>query len=185
MGFIKLNRFGDPAGSGFDVEAVIARVRQTFADATVLPGDQLALSADRATLAGAAEHVVRALRRNQQEYGPRLCVRDSDRERRNHSGTGTPLRCDLSLCVPVAGRMAAAPARFPATPRTGTDRALRRGTAAADGSSRGRLNDRRGLPGPARLAAARRTHSHIRYYPFPYCTSCSLCYDDPRCSPGA
>jgi hypothetical protein len=35
-----------------------------------LPGDQLALSAERADALGAADHVVRTLRRNQQDYGP-------------------------------------------------------------------------------------------------------------------
>jgi hypothetical protein len=70
MGYITLNRFGDPSGSVFDPEAVLQKVRESFAGVKVLPGDQLALSAERAAVAGAAEHVVRALRRNQQEYGP-------------------------------------------------------------------------------------------------------------------
>jgi hypothetical protein len=72
MGFIQLNRYGDPSGYVFDPEAVVEKVRQTFADVTVLPGDQLALSAERAAASGAADHVVRTLRRNQQEYGPAL-----------------------------------------------------------------------------------------------------------------
>ncbi len=70
MGFIKLNRYGDPCGSVFDAAAVVERARETFPGVQVLPGDPLALSAERAEALGAADHVVRTLRRNQQEYGP-------------------------------------------------------------------------------------------------------------------
>jgi len=70
MGFIKLNRFDDPCGGVFDPAAVVDMARQTFPGVQVLPGDQLALSAERAATAGAADHVVQTLRRNQQEYGP-------------------------------------------------------------------------------------------------------------------
>ena len=70
MGFIKLNRFGDPEGCSFDPAAVVELARRTFPAVLVLPGDQLALSAERAAASGAAEHVVATLRRNQQEYGP-------------------------------------------------------------------------------------------------------------------
>jgi hypothetical protein len=70
MGFIKLNRYDDPSSCDFDPKAVVERVRDTFAGVQVLPGDQLALSAERAAASGAAEHVVRTLRRNQHEYGP-------------------------------------------------------------------------------------------------------------------
>jgi hypothetical protein len=70
MGFIKLNRYGDPSGCVFDAAAVVEKARQTFPGAQVLPGDPLALSAERAAALGAADHVVRTLRHNQQEYGP-------------------------------------------------------------------------------------------------------------------
>jgi len=70
MGLIQLNRYGDPRAGVFDPEAVVEKVRETFADVTVLPGDQLALSAERAAASGAADHVVRTLRRNQQDFGP-------------------------------------------------------------------------------------------------------------------
>lgn len=70
MGFIKLNRYGDPSGSAFDAAAVVEKARKAFSDVHVLPGDQLALSAERAAASGVADHVVRTLRRDQQEYGP-------------------------------------------------------------------------------------------------------------------
>src|SRR2546428_108835 len=70
MGFIKLSRYGDPSGCVFDPGAVVQKLRETFADMNVLPGDQLALSSDRAAASGAADHVVRTLRQNQQDYGP-------------------------------------------------------------------------------------------------------------------
>lgn len=70
MGFLKLNRYGDSRGDVFDPDAVVQRLRQTFANVKVLAGDQLELSADRAAAASAPEHVVRTLRRNQEEYGP-------------------------------------------------------------------------------------------------------------------
>jgi hypothetical protein len=70
MGFIKLNRYGDPSGGIFDAHAVVDKVRETFPSVTILSGDQLALSAERAASLGAADHVIRTLRRNQQEYGP-------------------------------------------------------------------------------------------------------------------
>jgi len=70
MAFIKLNRYGDPSGSVFDAAAVVETARQTFPNVQVLPGDPLALGAERAAALGAADHVVRTLRRNQQDYGP-------------------------------------------------------------------------------------------------------------------
>ena len=70
MSYMKLNRYGDPTSEVFDPAAVIEKARQAFPDVQVMPGDQLALAADRAEAAGAAEHVVRTLRRNQQEFGP-------------------------------------------------------------------------------------------------------------------
>jgi len=70
MGFIKLNRFGDSSGHVFDPDIILQRVRHTFTNVKVSPGDQLALSTERAAAAGAADHVVSALRRNQQDYGP-------------------------------------------------------------------------------------------------------------------
>ena len=70
MGFIKLNRYGDPSGCVFDPAAVVEKARKTFTGVKVLPGDPLALSAERAAASGAADHVVRTLRRNQQEFGP-------------------------------------------------------------------------------------------------------------------
>jgi hypothetical protein len=70
MGFMKLNRYGDPSGCVFDVAAVVEKARQTFPDVQVLPGDPLARAAERAADLGAADHVVRTLRRNQQDYGP-------------------------------------------------------------------------------------------------------------------
>ena len=70
MGIIKLNRYEDPAGVAFDPEMVLQKVRSTFPEVNVLPGDQLALSAESAAAQGAADHVVQTLRRNQQAYGP-------------------------------------------------------------------------------------------------------------------
>lgn len=70
MGFIKLNRYGDPSGCEFDAAEVVGKARQVFSDLHVLPGDPLALAAERAAEQGAADHVVRTLRRNQQDYGP-------------------------------------------------------------------------------------------------------------------
>lgn len=70
MGFMKLNRYGEPSGSVFDAAAVVEKARQSFPGVRVLPGDPLALAADRAADLGAADHVVRTLRRNQQDYGP-------------------------------------------------------------------------------------------------------------------
>lgn len=70
MSFIKLNRYGEPSGGVFDAAAVVEKARETFPEVEVLPGDQLALSAERAAAEGAAEQVVRTLRRNQQDYGP-------------------------------------------------------------------------------------------------------------------
>ncbi|MCI0682234.1 MAG: hypothetical protein L0Y71_09030 [Gemmataceae bacterium] len=70
MPVIKLNRFGDPSGAVFDPAAVVEKARQTFPDVQVSPGDALAAGADRAGAAGAPEHSVRTLRRNQQDYGP-------------------------------------------------------------------------------------------------------------------
>ena len=70
MGILKLNRYGDPNGCVFDAAAVVEKARQLCPGVRVLPGDPLALSAERATEMGAAEHVVRTLRRNQQDYGP-------------------------------------------------------------------------------------------------------------------
>jgi hypothetical protein len=70
MGFIKLNRYGDPSGVVSDAAEVVEKARKTFTGVKVLPGDPLALSAERAAASGAADHVVRTLRRNQQDYGP-------------------------------------------------------------------------------------------------------------------
>jgi hypothetical protein len=70
MGFMKLNRFDDPSGCVFDAAAVVEKARQTFPGVQVLPGDPLALAAERAAAMDAADHVVRTLRRNQQDYGP-------------------------------------------------------------------------------------------------------------------
>lgn len=70
MGFIKLNRYDDPSGCVFDPASVLAKAREAFANVQVLPGDQLALSAQRAAAGRAADRVVQTLRRNQQEYGP-------------------------------------------------------------------------------------------------------------------
>jgi hypothetical protein len=49
---------------------VVDKARQTFPAVNVLPGDPLALAAERAAALGAADHVLRTLRRNQQDYGP-------------------------------------------------------------------------------------------------------------------
>ena len=70
MGFLKLNRDGDPSGCVFDAVAVVEKAREYFPGLRVLPGDPLALSAERAAEMGAADQVVRTLRRNQQDYGP-------------------------------------------------------------------------------------------------------------------
>jgi hypothetical protein len=70
MGFIKVNRYGDPRALPFDPAAVVEKACQQFTDVKVLSGDQLALAAEKAAAMGAADHVVRTLRRNQQDYGP-------------------------------------------------------------------------------------------------------------------
>jgi hypothetical protein len=46
MGFMKLNRFGDPSGCVFDAAAVVEKARQAFPGVQVLPGDPLVLSAN-------------------------------------------------------------------------------------------------------------------------------------------
>jgi hypothetical protein len=70
MGFLKLNRYGDPSGCVFDAATVVEKACQQFPGVRVLPGDPLALSVERAADLGAADHVVRTLSRNQQDYGP-------------------------------------------------------------------------------------------------------------------
>ncbi len=70
MAYIKLNRYGDSGAGVFDVATTAEKVRETFVDVRFLPGDQLALSAERAIAQGAPAHIVGTLRRNQQEYGP-------------------------------------------------------------------------------------------------------------------
>ncbi len=70
MGFLKLNRYGDTSGLVFDPDVVVQKAREAFPKIKVVPGDQLALSTDRAAVEGAADHVVQALRRNQENYGP-------------------------------------------------------------------------------------------------------------------
>ena len=79
MGFLKLNRFGDPSGSIFDPAAVVEKARQSLAGVTLTPGDPMALSADKASAMGAPEHVVRTLRQNQRNYGP-ACAFEIDIE---------------------------------------------------------------------------------------------------------
>ncbi len=70
MAVITLNRYGDLSGCVFDAATVVEKARETFPGMKQLPGDQLTLSVERAVAAGAADHVVRTLRRNRQEYGP-------------------------------------------------------------------------------------------------------------------
>jgi hypothetical protein len=70
MGFVKLNRYGDPSGCVFDAAAVVEKARELFPGLHVLAGDPLAMSAERAAEMGAADHVVRTLRRNQENHGP-------------------------------------------------------------------------------------------------------------------
>ena len=70
MGFLKLNRFGDPSGAVFEPQTIIDKVCKAFAGVKVLSGDRLEEGADKAANAGAAEKVVQTLRRNQQAYGP-------------------------------------------------------------------------------------------------------------------
>ena len=69
-GFLKLNAYGHPRGAVFDPDFVIQNVKERFPETTVMPGDQLALSAKRAAAEGAADQVVATLRRNAQAYGP-------------------------------------------------------------------------------------------------------------------
>ena len=95
MGFIKLNRYGDPSGSDFDAAAVVEKARQTFPDVRVLPGDPLALAAERAEAQGAADHVVRTLRRNQQDYGP-ACAFEIGVEG-GETIQGRARRCDVTF----------------------------------------------------------------------------------------
>jgi hypothetical protein len=70
MGFLKLNRYGHASGMVFEPDLVITKLQATFPEVRVFPGDQLAAAADRAAAAGAAEHVVQSLRRNQESHGP-------------------------------------------------------------------------------------------------------------------
>jgi hypothetical protein len=70
MGFLKLNVYGHPLGASLDPDQVIQKVTESFPEARVVPGDQLTLSAERATAEGAADHVVATLRHNAQSYGP-------------------------------------------------------------------------------------------------------------------
>ncbi len=70
MGFMKLNRYGDPSGCDFDAVEVIEKARTSFPDLRILPGDALTSSAERAAASGAPEHIVRTLQRNANEYGP-------------------------------------------------------------------------------------------------------------------
>jgi hypothetical protein len=79
MDFIEFNRFGEPNGPVFDTPAVIEKVREAFPGLRELAGDPLALAAERAASMGAAAHVVRTLRRNQQAYGP-ACAFEIDVE---------------------------------------------------------------------------------------------------------
>jgi hypothetical protein len=70
MGFLKLNVYGHPSGAVFDPDRVIQKVKERFPETKVVPGDQLALSAERAAAGGAADQVVATLRRTAQSYGP-------------------------------------------------------------------------------------------------------------------
>jgi hypothetical protein len=70
MGFMTHNRFGDPSLGMFDPATTVDQLRAAFPEIRLLPGDQLALSADRAEAGGFPDLIVRTLRRNQQEYGP-------------------------------------------------------------------------------------------------------------------
>jgi hypothetical protein len=57
MGFIRLNRFGDPAGAVFDAAAVVKKIQGAFADTKVLAGDQLAISVERAAAASESARI--------------------------------------------------------------------------------------------------------------------------------
>jgi hypothetical protein len=70
VGFLKLNVYGHPSDAVLDPGTVVQRVEEEFPETTVLPGDQLARSAERAQALGAADQVVDTLRRNSTLYGP-------------------------------------------------------------------------------------------------------------------
>lgn len=76
MGFLNLNLYEHPSGAAFDPDAVIRKVGAHFPEATVAPGDQLALRAQHAESVApqlspeGASTVVETLRRNARSYGP-------------------------------------------------------------------------------------------------------------------
>jgi len=87
MAFMELNRFKDLDAGVFDPGLIIEQLRMAFPTVRVLPGDQLALQAQRAEEFGAADLVVRTLRRNQQEYGPAYAFEISADGAQNIRGT--------------------------------------------------------------------------------------------------
>jgi hypothetical protein len=74
MDFVKLNRYAHPSGAVFEPQTVVEKMKEKFPDSNILPGDQLALSAERAARLGAAGPVVEKLRKNAQTYGPAFAL---------------------------------------------------------------------------------------------------------------
>lgn len=76
MEFLDLNLYRHPSGVAFDPAAVIEKVKGSFPEAILLPGDQLAKRAEHAeSVAGrlgldTAPIIVETLRRNARAYGP-------------------------------------------------------------------------------------------------------------------
>jgi hypothetical protein len=81
MAFFDLNLYEHPSGAQFDPDAVIQKVKTCFPEATVLPGDQLALRAQHAERIAAqlgsegSRIVTDTLWRNAKLYGPAYAFR--------------------------------------------------------------------------------------------------------------
>lgn len=76
MPFLELDLYEHPSGEAFKPEEVIQKLRAAFPEATVLPGDQLALRAQRAEAKAhllspqSASVIVETLWRNARQLGP-------------------------------------------------------------------------------------------------------------------
>jgi hypothetical protein len=78
--FFDLSLYEHPSGAQFDPNAAIQKVKTWFPDATVLPGDQLALRAQHAEkiadqLGAEGSRIVSTLWRNAKLYGPAYAFR--------------------------------------------------------------------------------------------------------------
>jgi hypothetical protein len=80
MPYLGLRLYRHPSGAVLDPAAVIQKLQKSFPEATLVPGDQLALRAERAEAflgnelranpEGPGRTVVETLRRNAREFGP-------------------------------------------------------------------------------------------------------------------